>query len=162
VLGWAYLWQRRHEQAITEAERGLSLDANSADAHWLLADILNISGRPEEAFGLLETAMRLNPHYARVYLFSLGHTYYLTRQYEEAIRTFKRVVARAPDMVVAHRFLAAIYGELGREEEACAEAAEVLRISPNFSVEVLRQRFPYRDEALLERHAEGLRKAGLK
>ena len=67
-----------------------------------------------------------------------------------------------PRSLPAHQFLAAIYSELGREEEARAEAAEVLRISPNFSLEVLRQRLPYKDPADLERFLDGLRKAGLK
>jgi adenylate cyclase len=58
--------------------------------------------------------------------------------------------------------LAAIYGELGREEEARAEAAEILRISPNYSLAVVRARIPYKDPADLERFLDGLRKAGLK
>jgi len=37
-----------------------------------------------------------------------------------------------------------------------------LRISPNFSLEVYRQRLPYKDPAVLERQIAALRKAGLK
>jgi hypothetical protein len=50
---------------------------------------------------------------------------------------------------------------LGREEEARAEAAEVLRISPNFSVEESRQRSTYPNKAEAERFDANLRKAGL-
>jgi hypothetical protein len=50
--------------------------------------------------------------------------------------------------------------ELAREEEA--RAAEVLRINPQFSLEALQQRLPYKDPAELERHLAALRKAGLK
>ena len=46
--------------------------------------------------------------------------------------------------------------------EARAEAAEVLRLNPNFSLEVHRQRMPIKDPAVLERHLAALRKAGLK
>jgi len=49
-----------------------------------------------------------------------------------------------------------------RAEEARAEAAEVLRISPDFSLEFVRQRFPYKDPAASERLVADLRKAGLK
>ena len=58
--------------------------------------------------------------------------------------------------------LAGAYSELGREGEARSEAAEVLRLSPNFSLEGWRQRQPFRDSAVLERDLAALRKAGLK
>ncbi len=45
---------------------------------------------------------------------------------------------------------------------ARAEAAEVLRLNPNFSLEVHRQRVPIKDPAVLEPHRAALRKAGLK
>ena len=105
--------------------------------------------------------MRLNPR-AFHYSFFLGHAYYLTGRYEEAIAVLKGFLTRTPDFLPAHVFLAAIYSELGREAEARAEGAEVLRLSPPFSLEVLRQRLAYRDPAILERHIAALRKAGLK
>jgi adenylate cyclase len=63
--------------------------------------------------------------------------------------------------VPAHVELAACYVELGREEEARAEAAEVLRLAPHVSVEVFKQSLPYKESADLERFVAGLRKAGL-
>ena len=65
-------------------------------------------------------------------------------------------------MGTAHRGLAVIYSELGREAEAQAATAEILRISPNFSLEGYKQRLPYKDPAVLERQIAALRKAGLK
>lgn len=111
---------------------------------------------------MVEKAMRLNPRSPVLYSFYLGHAYYLTRRYEEAIAVLKGVLPRNPDVLAAHLFLAAIYSELGREAEARAEVAEVLRISPSYSLEVYRQRLPYKDLAVLERQLAALRKAGLK
>jgi hypothetical protein len=62
----------------------------------------------------------------------------------------------------AHLTLAAVYSALGRATEAQAEAAEVLRLNPKFSLEVHRERVPIKDSALLEQHIAALRKAGLK
>jgi hypothetical protein len=57
--------------------------------------------------------------------------------------------------------LAVIYSELEQQEEARAEAAEVLRLNPNFSLEVFKQRLPYKDQTESERILTALRKAGL-
>ena len=51
---------------------------------------------------------------------------------------------------------------MGRLDEARAEAAEVLRIMPHFSLEALRQNFPFKDLAVLEHELDAWRKAGLK
>jgi hypothetical protein len=42
------------------------------------------------------------------------------------------------------------------------EVAEILRISPQYSLEVVRQRIPYKDLVSLEHQVAALRKAGLK
>ena len=84
------------------------------------------------------------------------------KQYEEAISLLKQIVSRSPNLLQAHWNLAIAYSELGREAEARAEAAEILRLSPNFSVEVLRQSAPFKDPDVIEPYITALRKAGLK
>ena len=56
----------------------------------------------------------------------------------------------------------AVYSEVGRDAEAQTEAAAVLQINPNWSLEVWKQRVPYKDPAMLERVFAALHKAGLK
>jgi len=163
LLGWVYLWKdRQYEQAIAEAERAIALDSNNADSYMALAEILIYPGRSEEAIGWMEKAMRLNPRYPALYLRILGTAYYWTGRTEEAIAAFERALARNPNWLAAHFFLAFVYSELGQEEKARAAAAEVLRLSPNFSLEGVRQRFPIKDPAALERMIAALRRAGLK
>jgi TolB-like protein/class 3 adenylate cyclase len=161
-LGWVYLAKMRHEEAITEGRRAIALDPNDADSYAQLGNILNWAGKPEEGIGLIEKAMRLNPHYPFSYLFYLGHAYYLLGRNDEAIALMKRVVTRAPYFLPVHRHLAVLYQESGRQEEARAEVAAVLRIFPGASIEDSRQRCLYvREAALLERFFDGLRKAGM-
>jgi TolB-like protein/cytochrome c-type biogenesis protein CcmH/NrfG len=162
LLGIAYLYQKQHEQAIAEGERAVTLDPNSADGYMWLGVIFNLAGRPEEAIGLVEKALRLNPHDPFFYLFNLGHAYRLTYRYEGAITAFKRVLSRNPNFLAAHAQLLAAYSESGQEAEARAKAAEVLWLSPNFSLEVLGQRLPFKDQAESERLLAALRKGGLK
>jgi adenylate cyclase len=162
LLGNIYLMSRQYEKAIAEEERAIALNPNGADAHAHLGMTLNYVGRPEEAIALLKKAIRLNPIPPNWYLFSLGDAYRLTEQYEVAIAAYKRVLHRNPDDMRAHTGLTATYSLAGREEEARAAAAEVLRINPKFSLEHVAKALPFKNKADTELHIDSLRKAGLK
>jgi tetratricopeptide (TPR) repeat protein len=105
--------------------------------------------------------MRLDPHYPSMYLFWLGHAFHSLERYDEAAVAYRRVISRSPDFLYAQLFLAAVYAQLGRMEEAKAEAAEVLRINPRLWTQRRAELLPYKDAAALARLVEGLRKAGL-
>lgn len=110
LLGNVYLWKnKQHERAIAEGERAIALDPNDASGYAVLATFLIWAGRPEEAIGMVEKAMRLNPHYPPLYLFFLGHAYRLTGRYEEAVGALKRLLARSPNFLAAHVGLVIIY-----------------------------------------------------
>jgi hypothetical protein len=51
---------------------------------------------------------------------------------------------------------------MGREKEARAEAAEVLRINPKFSLDYFAEAIPYKDRKVINKFIDALRKAGLK
>ena len=106
--------------------------------------------------------MRLNPRYPPTYVFTLSVAYRMAGRYEEALVPGKKVAALLPNWVPAHVNLAFIYSELGRLEEARAEVEELRRLNPNASLELFKQTLPYKDPAVVERHVEALRKAGLK
>jgi len=97
-----------------------------------------------------------------MYLTYLGQAYRLTGQYEEAVTTLRKALTFNSDLWDTHLQLAATYSELDREKEAQAEVAEALRIYPQTSLELIRQRSLQKDPALLERGLAALRKAGLK
>ena len=50
---------------------------------------------------------------------------------------------------------------MGREEEARAEAMEILKIDPKFSLAYLEKRLPYKNQEDLKLVIDSLRKAGL-
>jgi adenylate cyclase len=162
LLGKVHLWKRRHKLAIAELERTIILNPNYADGIAGLGEILYFAGRPEEAVALVKKAMRLNPRYPVWYLLNLGHAYFLAGQYEEAIEALERALNRNPNLWPAHVYVAASYVQLGREEEARVHAEKLLKIYPHFSMESGEQRLPYKDERVLERLGDSLRKAGLK
>lgn len=162
ILGEVFLWKKDHEKAIAEQKKAIALSPNDADQIAGLGGILTWAGRPDETLGLVQQAMRLNPMYPIEYLWNLGHASFLLGRHEEAIEALTRIRDRIPDYFPAHVYLAASYSELGWEEEARSEAAEIKRLSPETSIEAWRQRLPYKDQAVLERVLSSLRKAGLK
>ncbi|NIQ36996.1 MAG: tetratricopeptide repeat protein [Proteobacteria bacterium] len=160
LLGFVYLWKKRHDDAIAELEKVITLDPNDADGHAGLAEILTWVGREEEAIALVKEAIRLNPHYPAWYLDILGWAHSILRRYEEAIEALERALIRNPDLLSTHILLAIIYSETGRQKEAEAEVAAIRRISPEYSLDTMRERIPYKDQAVLERTRDALRKAG--
>jgi len=161
MLVVVYVWKKRYDQAIVEAQRVIVLVPNAAEGYWRLGQILSLTGRPEEAIGLIEKAMRLNPHYPAFYLSDLGNAYYVAGRYEEALAPLKKALTLNPDFALAHLGLTICYVELGRLEEARAEGAEVLRLNPTWSLESIKG-LPQKDPAVVERMIAALRKAGLK
>ena len=160
-LGWIHLWRKEHDQAIAEAKRCLSFDPNNAEGHARLGHTLDQAGRPAEGLPFIETAMRLDPHYPYLYLFWLGHAFHSLQRYDEAVAAYRRTISRNPEFFYARLFLAAVYAQLGRMEEAKSEAIEALRIDPHFSVQRVAQRLPLKDTAALARLIDGMRQAGL-
>ena len=61
LLGLLYAQQKLYDQAFAESERAIALDPNNAGIYAQRAEVLNVTGRPEEALRAAEYAMRLNP-----------------------------------------------------------------------------------------------------
>jgi len=162
VLGYVHLWRKEHGEATAELEKTLALDPNNADGHAGLGEMLVWVGRSDEGIELVKRAMRLNPHYPIWYLGALGLAYGLTGRYEEAFEILERAARRNPDFLPPHILLALLYSETGREEEGRAEVAEILRISPDYSLDMMRETTPIQDPELLQKVLDALRKAGLK
>jgi adenylate cyclase len=91
-----------------------------------------------------------------------GVTLRLTGRFEEAVSAYKKALQRAPNYIMAHIGLTATYSMMGREEEARAEAAEVLRIDPKFSLDYFAKTLPNKDQSVTDSIVDACRKAGLK
>jgi adenylate cyclase len=162
LLGFLYVVMgRQYDKGIAECERAIALAPNSASAHIWMGFILMYAGRHEEAVRHSEQALRLDPIPPGWYYRNLGLAYFHAGRYEEAIAAHKKSLNRAPNDLLTHLALTTAYCWAGRLEEARAQAAEVLRINPNFSMEE-RKLGLYKNQADLEHYVEGLRKAGLK
>ena len=105
--------------------------------------------------------MRLDPRRRDFYSLFEGQAYALMGSYERAIPPLKTHLARYPNFIPSRLFLIVCYVELGRNEEARAEAGEVMRINPEFSLAAQKRISPLK-EPLRERNYGDMAKAGLK
>jgi len=161
VLSLTYRFKKQFDKAIPPAEKAVALSPNSALACFMLGAALLGSERFEEAIPHFNKSLRLSPIPIGQCLNNLAGTYRLLGRYDEAIATYNKLLQREPEYLPAHAGLAAIYVLAGRQEEARAEAAEVMRIDPQFSLERYAKTIPLR-QALVDQLVEAWRKAGLK
>jgi adenylate cyclase len=159
------LYKKQYEKALADAKKLIALAPENADGYALLAAIFISTGRSEEAIEMVEKAIQLNPVTPAWYLNTLATADALSGRETEAVATYKRVFDHNPshaDSFQAHVNLAMLYVGLGQKEDARTEAEEILKLVPNFSVEVWGQRNPNKDRAQIKRGMAALRKAGLK
>jgi adenylate cyclase len=164
TLSITYTWLKDYHKAIAEAEKAVSLDPNSAYAYHALGNALDFAGRSQEAIPFFKKSLRLSPiPIEATTLIRLGNAYFQVGQYEEAVASHKKALQlHGPDHLLAHLGLAGTYARMGRENEARAEAADVMRIDPKFSLESWAKRSPYKDPERKEDILSALSKAGLK
>ncbi len=162
TLSLAYAYDREYDKAIAEGERGVALDPGASFTYACYAQSLNVAGRSEEAIPMFQKAIRLNPFGSSPLYLNFGIALRIVGRYEEAVSALKKAIQLAPDNYFAHIHLTATYSLVGREKEARAEAAEVLRINPKFSVDRMAKTAPYKDQSEMDKTINALRKAGLK
>jgi adenylate cyclase len=156
-LGYIYSMIGQYDKAVAQGEKAVAVNPNSAMAHVMLGKTLSFAGRWEESIPPYKKAIRLNPIPPNMYLYSLGLSYAFTGQYEEGITWCEKAVRQAPDSLWARIMMAVVYSWSGQDEKARAEAAEVLRIQPKFTIKKSR----YKRKTDRERFNGALRKAGL-
>ena len=161
-LAFPYLGIKKFDKSISVAEKAVSLAPNSEAGYFALGSALYMAGRYQEAILALEKCLRLSPVPVHsMVLAALATSYASVGQFEEAITTYKKQLhVFGPDQRGPHLGMASAYARMNRLKEARAEAAEVMRIDPEFSVERYLKSRPY-DQARKDRVAGFLRKAGL-
>lgn len=158
-LGWVLLFQRQHEAAIAGYERALSLNPNFADSG--LGLCLVFAGEPARAIDILQANLRLDPFQNASRLGYVGHALYMLKRYPEAVPPLRECAWRMPNFRIGHLWLAAAYAQTGQLVEARAEADEVRRIEPGFTIDRWKTTAVYKNREDAEHLFDGLRKAGL-
>jgi TolB-like protein len=84
------LIQRQHDESLTEARRGISIDPNDPNGRLIMAFGLIMSGRPNEAIDFAEEAMKLDPFNPGRPLALMGLASFSNGEIEKAIESIER------------------------------------------------------------------------
>jgi serine/threonine-protein kinase len=116
ALGDYYYYGRRdYDRALEHYTIVLREEPNNAEALASRAWIRRRQGDWEEAVAGLTGALEFDPQHD-TYLFSLGDTYLLRRQYQEADHYFSRAMSLAPDLPGGH--LGKVWLSLSRDGDS--------------------------------------------
>ena len=159
ALGWVLAYKHQHDAAIAAFEKAVTLNPNYVN--WRFGMALIFAGASKRAIEVVHAYMRLDPFYAPYASFVLAYAHYMLKQYSQALSPLRDFVAQAPTWWAGRSLLAATLAQMGHIDEARSEAAEALRLAPNFTFSgfrpLLRLKCPRDDKHL----CDGLRKAGL-
>ena len=156
-LGYAQLYQKRHDEALATYERAVMLNPSDADILADMSDAYTCVAQPARAVEMMQRAMRLNPWYPDWYLWNYAEALFDLERYDEVIATLTQM----RDPTEGQRLLAASHALIGNVADARRHATAVRLAHPNFSLAEWRAITPNVDSPSQERFFEGLRLAGL-
>ena len=158
-LGFVLGFKVQREAAVAECERAAALNPSLTD--WRFAAVLVHAGQPERAIEVAKAHLRVDPFALPIAHGFLGLAYYMRRRYPEAILALHELVSQAPDLRFGRAWLTAAYAQSGRLNEARAQASEILRIDPSWTITGIFRKGSYLVDQDVDHLVDGLRKAGL-
>jgi TolB-like protein/Tfp pilus assembly protein PilF len=118
------------QKASEHFRRALELDSDYALAHTGLGDCYNYLAKPAEARAAFTQALDLDPRLGEAHA-SLGFFKFIHDwQFAEAENEFKQALEFNPGYAEAHHWYAIFLANLGRHEEAEAEARRAQELDP--------------------------------
>jgi adenylate cyclase len=164
VMGLNYFVSREPDKAIVQLRKAIDLNPSFALAHGYLGAQLAYAGEPKLAIAEANKAIRLSPRDHELFHFflAIGTAHFVAGRYDEAVEWAKKMIQEKPEVPSGHRLLATSYGQLDQTMEASAALEEALRLTPDLSIEFVKNTIHFSIRAHFYRYIEGLRKAGLK
>jgi TolB-like protein len=154
---------RAHAEGSALLDRAIAANPNCAEAYFRGAWVSVWSGDFATGLSRADINERLDPLSAE----ANGRTgiraaaRFFLREFDAAIEAAGQAVSRSPNFHAARCVLVASLAHTGREEEARAQAAELLRRNPRYPQLLTLANNPFRHEWMAELFLEGLRRAGI-
>lgn len=136
ALGLAFLAQRRFEEAVDAAKKGIDLLPSDADAHAFFAVINAMCGNSPVALKEADQTLRISPNFINgPYLNVRSHAMFMAGKFEEALVSHEQNVSRGgPVGPPALCWAAACYHATGQVESAEQTVAELALRFPKFGL----------------------------
>lgn len=140
MKGINYILSEKHDQAIEELTRAVSVDTETVETYVALGNLFRRNGEIDRAIRIRQSII-LRPNIDEKALlqakYDLGLDYKRGGFYERALQTFEEVTTAAPGMIDAHRQLVQIYEETRDWDKAAQSAEKIGRITGERPLNVL-------------------------
>jgi len=117
-------------------------------------------GRPVDAIGLLEQAMRLCPIYPNWYRVILGRAHYLSGNLDQATDQLRIWRDKDPGVIEPVLLAAALF-DSGRRDEARDVCQDILKANPGFTIGEWQRDQSYKDAEVLAHFVDVLEASGV-
>ena len=161
ILSAVLVFTREFEAAVASANHARALEPHNPNVLQTAAFVYNAVSRPADALDALDLAVRLDPARRPQLGYEYGVAYNMLGRNEQALTHLQEMVMRFPDVLRARSLLTRTYAEMGRLDEARAEAREMLRLNPDWTIAGFRRMSPGGESDYRDRGVAAYRKAGL-
>jgi adenylate cyclase len=161
TVGYARLFQRRHEEALVAGEKALALGPNNSDVYHMAGMFHEYAGDFRKAARYEEQAQRLSPLRRNESMMDEARARFHMGNLVLALEIAARVLIERPRWLTAQTVLVAALWNLGREDEARVTVGKILANHPNLTASRWAQWLPYRHQKDLDALITPLRHAGL-
>jgi tetratricopeptide (TPR) repeat protein len=160
ALAQAYFSRHELDGALAETERAIALNPNNATILGLAGLNLHFAG-DDRGIAFVRKSMALDPFHSTWFYLPIVSYHFHRGEHEEALAAIRKVNLPGVSWTLAYR--AAIYAELGRQDEARSAVEELLRLDPGATTEkaIEAAREVGAPDDRIRRWAAALRKAGL-
>lgn len=137
ALGLSYYNKQLLEDAVTASQKAIELDPNNFIGYWILGRIYHGTDRDREAAEMYKKVITLNPDFYSVYgdlqiVYSrLGETERYNQILQAGLDVYARYLLQHPDDSRGHMYYATDLVQVGRIEDAKAEAQRAMELSPD-------------------------------
>jgi adenylate cyclase len=161
TIGYARLFQRRHEDALLAGEKVIALGPNYSDAYHIAGMIHGYAGDFRKAAQYEAQAQRLSPLSLNQSMVDEARARFHLGDFIAARDIASRVLIEKPRWLTAQTVLVAALWSLGSEDEARITVRKILANHPNLTASRWAQGLPYRRQTDLEALITPLRLAGM-